>query len=88
MILKYSKEAKIDFNARDNRGKTPLHYLYQSRAKENVERFMTAAKEEYGIEFDQNATDNEGCTPAQLSGNPGFHDFLLMLYSNCQPNTN
>ena len=84
MILKYSKEAKIDFNARDNRGRTPLHYLYHSRAKEDVERFLTAAKIDYGIEFDQNATDNDGHTPAQLSGTPGIREFLLQLASNCQ----
>ena len=71
VILKYSKDLRIDFEAKDKEGITPLHYLYWSRAKEDVELFLKAAKEEYGIEFDMNAKTHKGFTPSQMSGKPG-----------------
>ena len=73
MILKYSNDAKIDLEARDNQGRTPLHYLFRSipeddieRSKETIELFLKAAKEKYNIEFDLTARDKDGLTPPQI----------------------
>ena len=67
LILKYQKEANIDLEIRDNDGQTPLHLLYQTRSKKNVEQFLKLAKNEYNIEFDVNAKDHKGNVPADLS---------------------
>ena len=66
VILKYIKKLDIDLEARDKQGKTPLHVLYQTRSKENVEKFLLAAKKEYNIEFDLKAKDNDGLTPPEM----------------------
>ena len=67
VILKYSKDGNIDLEPRCNMGRTPLHYLYQTRSKNNVDQFLRAAKEEYNIEFDLNARDSDGLTPPEMS---------------------
>ena len=83
VILKYSKEAKLDLEARCNKGKTPLHYLLETRNEADVElkiphyshflwitktlRFLKTAKEKYNIEFDLDARDNDGLTPRQMT---------------------
>ena len=67
VILKYSKEAKLDLEARCNKGKTPLHYLFETRNEVDVERFLKTAKEKYNIEFDLDARDNDGLTPRQMT---------------------
>merc|ERR1712241_1633442 len=36
VILKYSKEAKINLEARCSKGKTPLHYLFETKNEVNV----------------------------------------------------
>ena len=63
VILKYSHHLNIDLEPRCNKGRTPLHYLYQTRSKKYVEAFLKAAKEEYNIEFDLNVQDKDGLTP-------------------------
>ena len=80
VILKYSKDARIDLEARDKEGRTPLHYLYWYKAKDDVESFLKAAKEEYDIEFDLNAKDDNGLTPSQMSGRPGKLAALAFAY--------
>ena len=67
VILKYSKDAKIDLEARCSKGKTPLHYLYETRSEKYVDQFLKAAKEDYNIEFDLHAKDNDGLTPHQMT---------------------
>ena len=67
IILNYTKELSIDLEAKNSDGRTPLHYLYQTRSKANVTQFLEAVKNEYNIQFNLNVTDNEGFTPQQLS---------------------
>ena len=69
VILKYSHQIydNINLEPRCSKGRTPLHYLYETRSKKYVEQFLKAAKEEYNIEFDLNAQDKDGLTPPQMS---------------------
>ena len=67
VFLKYAKDLHIDFEATDNKGKTPLHYLYQVRSKELVDQFLVAAKNEYDIDFNLDAIDNDGKKPVELA---------------------
>ena len=66
VILKYTKDLRIDLEVRDKQGRTPLHILYQTRSKENIAKFLEAAKEVYDIEFDLEAKDEDGLTPPQM----------------------
>ena len=77
MILKYSKDAKIDFEARDNKGRTPLHDLFQSFPKKTVEHFLKSAKDKYNIEFDLTAKDKSGLTPPQMKCWPEEEDEIV-----------
>ena len=63
VILKFTKELEIDLEATDDQGQTPLHYLARGESERLVEQFLEAAKNEYGIEFNVNAMDNNGKTP-------------------------
>ena len=67
-ILKYAKELGIDLEARDNRGRTPMHHMctWEFNIKISVEKFLEAAKKEFGIEFNLEATDEDGKTPFEL----------------------
>ena len=77
--------------ARCNKGRTPLHYLFETRNEADVERFLKIAKEKYNIEFDLDARDNDGLTPRQMTEtyeirrrqffhkNPHFIDELWVL---------
>ena len=67
VFLKYAKYLCIDFEATDDKGRTPLHYMYQTRSKEEVAQFLESAKKEYNLEFNINALDHDGKTPIQLS---------------------
>ena len=68
VILKYAKEFAIDFEVKDSRGRTPIHYVFDSKQpKEHVEWFLEAAKNEYDIEFNLNVQDLHGRTPQELS---------------------
>ena len=69
VFLKYAKRLRIDFEATDRRGRTPLHYMYQARSKKEVAQFLEAAKKEHNLEFNINALDHDGKTPIQLSEN-------------------
>ena len=44
-------------------GRTPLHYLARARSESLVKQFLEAARNEYGIELNVNAMDNDGKTP-------------------------
>ena len=55
VILKYTKDLGIDLEARNNQERTPLHYLYATRCKENVTKFIEVAKRVYNIEFNLHA---------------------------------
>mgnify|MGYP001435244977 CR=1 FL=1 len=63
VILKYSKDLNINLNIKDDKGRTPLHYLTLARSEKLVEQFLQAVRTEYGIEFNINAMDHEGKTP-------------------------
>ena len=69
VILKYAKEFAIDFEVKDSRGRTPIHYLFafKHNSKEQVEWFLEVAKNEYDIEFNLNVKDLLGRTPQELS---------------------
>ena len=54
-------------NAKDNHGRTPLHYLYRARPTKLVEQFLEHVHNEYGIEFNVDAVDNDGKTPIEFS---------------------
>ena len=68
LVLKYAKDVGIDLEARDNRGRTPLHHMCASKynEKEAIEMFLKMAKKEFGIEFNLEATDEDGKTPFEL----------------------
>ena len=53
--LKYAKEFGIDLEARDNRGRTPMHHLcdYGYCQEECVKKFLKMAKYKFGIEFNK-----------------------------------
>ena len=70
VILKYQREANLDLEARDSHGRTPMHYLYLTKPKNMVEQFLQVAKNEYNIDFDLTAQDDEGDTPPDMSGQP------------------
>ena len=58
LVLKYAKEVGIDLEARDNRGRTPMHHLcdygyYQEEWEECVKKFLKMAKYKFGIEFNK-----------------------------------
>ena len=72
-ILKYAKEVGIDFEARDNRGRTPIHYVCDYNLKSHFDRFHRSVKEQYGIEFNLEAIDEDGLRPIDLFRNPGNH---------------
>ena len=67
-LMKYAKELGIDLEARDNRGRTPMHHMCESKynPKKCVERFLQIAKKEFGIEFNLEATDEDEKTPFEL----------------------
>ena len=65
-VLKYAKEVGIDFEMRDNRGRTPMHYMCKDSTKRDVYRFLIIAKQQYEIEFNLEATDEDGKTPFEL----------------------
>ena len=69
VILKYAKEFAIDFEVKDRRGRTPIHYVFASKhkPKKQVEWFLEVAKNEYDIEFNLNVRDLLGRTPQELS---------------------
>ena len=67
VILKYAKEFAIDFEVRDRRGRTPIHYSFKHNSKEQVEWFLEVAKNEYDIEFNLNVQDLFGRTPQEMS---------------------
>ena len=67
VILKHAKELEIDLEATEWQGRTPLHYLYETKPKEHVEWFLEFAKKDFGIEFNVNAWDHKGKTPKQLA---------------------
>ena len=69
VILKYAKEFAIDFEVKDRRGRTPIHYVFASKhkPKKQVEWFLEMAKNEYDIEFNLNVRDLLGRTPQELS---------------------
>ena len=48
IFFKYSKEFVIDFEVKDKRGRTPIHYVFASKhkPKEQVEWFLEVAKNE------------------------------------------
>jgi len=65
-FLKAAKKYGIDLEARDNKGRTPLHYLYAScDSSGEAEDFVEEAKNDYNIEFNVNAVDCNGRTPIQ-----------------------
>ena len=80
IILEYAKKMGINLEATDNDGRTPLHHLCRSPLrrelsrrsasdpKARIETFLEVAKIQYGVEFNLNATDNDGKTPRQLVG--------------------
>ena len=70
LLLKYAKDLSIDFEARDNKGRTPMHYMFQARPKMHVLQFLQLAKTEYNIEFDLKVTDHDGKIPIELSDFP------------------
>ena len=67
VFLKYAKDLSMDLEAKDGMGRTPMHYMFQSRLKQEVLQFIEVARNEYSIEFDLNVTDHEGKTPIQMS---------------------
>ena len=69
---KSAKEVGIDLEARDNRGRTPMHHMctWEFNIKISVEKFLEAAKKEFGIEFNLEATDEDGKTPFELFPEP------------------
>ena len=67
LVLKYAKDLSFDLEARDNKGRTPLHYLFRSKPKKEVLQFLKLAKNEYNIDFDLKATDHKGKTPIEMS---------------------
>ena len=70
----------INLEATDNDGRTPLHHLCRSplrrelsrrssdpkAPKARIEKFLEVAKIQYGVEFNLNATDNDGKTPMEF----------------------
>ena len=66
VMVKYGKEVGIDFEARDDKGKTPMHHLCQANHDEKVQKFLRVAKNRFNIEFDLEATDENGATPLEL----------------------
>ena len=66
IMLKYGKEVGIDFEARDNRGRTPIHYLCKDNCEEKVQKFLRLAKTRFDIEFNLDATDEDGKIPFDL----------------------
>ena len=66
VMLKYAKRVGIDIEKTDNEGCTPLHTLCSSWPKQKVGRILKEAKENYGIEFNLNAIDDNGKTPMEL----------------------
>merc|ERR1712062_807482 len=67
LMLKYAKDLGIDLEATDDKGMTPLHYLYEENHHENVRSFLKLVKEKYKIEFNHEATNEDGKTPPELS---------------------
>ena len=66
-FLKAAKEYGIDLEAKDNKGKTPLHYLYEScDSSEEARYFLQVAKNNYNVELNVDAVDYKGRTPIQL----------------------
>ena len=72
-ILKYAKEVGIDFEARDNKGRTPIHYVCDYNLKSHFDRFHRSVKEQYGIEFNLEAIDEDGKRPIDLFRKRGNH---------------
>ena len=78
IILEYAKKMGINLEATDNDGRTPLHHLCRSPLrrelsrrsasdpKARIETFLEVAKIQYGVEFNLNATDNDGKTPMEF----------------------
>lgn len=66
VILRHHKDVKIDLEARDKKGRTPMHYLYAARCKKDVDQFLKDAKDEYSIEFELTAKNKDGLTPPQI----------------------
>ena len=67
VILKYSKDLNINLNIKDDKGRTPLHYMFQVRSRKEVKKFLRHVKNEHNIEFDLDSTDQNGKTPIQMS---------------------
>ena len=66
IVLKYAKEVGIDLEARDNSGRTPLHYVCEKNTKKVIDRFLIMARTEFGVEFNLEVTDGDGKTPFEL----------------------
>ena len=81
-ILKYAKEVGIDFEARDNRGRTPIHYLCDYNLKNYFDRFHRSVKKQYGIEFNLEAIDEDGRRPIDLFREPDSDSDYLVDYDS------
>ena len=66
LILKHSEELQIDFEVRDNDGRTPLHLMYMTRCYSQTQQFLDEAFRLFGIKFNTEALDNDGKTPRKL----------------------
>ena len=67
VFMKYAQDLSINFEATDDQGRTPLHYMFQARRKSEVLAFIEVAKHDYNIEFDLKVKDHTGLTPIELS---------------------
>ena len=67
VFMKYAQDLSINFEATDNQGRTPLHYMFQARRKSEVLAFIEVAKHDYNIDFDLKVKDHTGLTPIELS---------------------
>ena len=71
-ILEHAKPLKINLEARDIYGRTPLHYLYRAKGRRLVDKFVVAAKKQYDIEFNTDARDVGGKRPRECTPMTGF----------------